>query len=347
VAAPGWRTDRALENELFQSGFNFEFFQAVRLLSRRNRTRKPVGRTAKPSEEIARFGARLSMGFPASAIHDIEHSDNPSDPPRVTVAFLSLTGTQGVLPFDYTDRLLARKVAKDSTLAAFFDLFNHRFVSLFYRAWEKHRAPILYEAGLLRHERPDTFTHSLFDLIGLGTHGLLGRMKVPDENLLYWAGLIAQRPHSATALRSILWGFLSVPVEILQNLGSWYGLDDPECSYLSEELPRNQLGEGAVIGDEVWDQQTRFRISVGPIGLSRFIDFLPDGPAMRQLEEVTKFLVGEAIAFDVQVILGAAEVPYCRLYDDATDAPRLGWMGWLKTESFAMDANDAIFALAG
>ncbi len=68
---------------------------------------------------------------------------------------------------------------------------------------------------------------------------------------------------------------------------------------------------------------------------------------MRQLEEITKFLVGEAIAFDVQVILGAAEVPYCRLQDDVTDAPRLGWMGWLKTESFATDANDAVFALAG
>ena len=31
--------------------------------------------------------------------------------------------------------------AGDFTLAAFFDLFNHRIVSLFYRAWEKHRFP--------------------------------------------------------------------------------------------------------------------------------------------------------------------------------------------------------------
>ena len=44
----------------------------------------------------------------------------------MTVAFLGLTGTQGVLPFCYTEWMIARKAAKDDTLAAFFDLFNHR-----------------------------------------------------------------------------------------------------------------------------------------------------------------------------------------------------------------------------
>ena len=46
------------------------------------------------------------------------------------------------------------------------------------------------------------------------------------------------------------------------------------------EMERNQLGEGAFLGDEVWDQQSRFRIRLGPLGLDRFIEFLPDAPAM-------------------------------------------------------------------
>jgi predicted component of type VI protein secretion system len=44
------------------------------------------------------------------------------------------------------------------------------------------------------------------------------------------------------------------------------------------------------------------------------------------------------------VSLRAQEVPYCRLDDEGFDAPRLGWMGWLKTGEFVTDAGDAVFA---
>jgi len=140
VAAPGGRTDPSLEEALFERGYEFEFFQAARLLARIFAGRKPVGGTARPHEEFARFGARLSMAFPPSAVHDIGRIPDAGDPVRMTVAFLALTGTQGVLPFCYTEWMLERKAAKDDTLAAFLDLFNHRLLSLFYRAWEKSTA---------------------------------------------------------------------------------------------------------------------------------------------------------------------------------------------------------------
>ena len=151
------------------------------------------------------------------------------------MAFLGLTGTQGVLPFCYTEWMLERKAAKDDTLAAFLDLFNHRLISFFYRAWEKHRPPVLYELGAARDQQPDAFTHSLYDLIGMGTEGLLGRMRIHDESLLLYAGLIAQRPHSASALRGILRDYFDVPVEIDQCVGDWYELDETDRCYLSPE----------------------------------------------------------------------------------------------------------------
>jgi type VI secretion system protein ImpH len=344
MATPGRRTDPSLEEALFQRGYDFEFFQAARLLSRIFADRKTVGGTAKPHEEFARFKARLSMAFPPSAVHDIERPGNPGDPACMTVAFLGLTGTQGVLPFCYTEWLLERKAAKDDTFAAFLDLFNHRLVSLFYRAWEKHRPPVLYELGAARDQRPDPFTHSLFDLIGMGTENLLGRMRIQDESLLLYAGLIAQRPHSASALRSILRDYFGVPVEIDQCVGDWYELDEADRSYLSQEQERNQLGEGAYLGEQVWNQQGRFRIRVGPLGLRHFLDFLPGGQAMAKLVQFTRYLAGQAMAFDVQVFLRASEVPYCRLDDEGVDAPRLGEMAWLKTREFLTDAGDAVFA---
>src|SRR5262245_9068353 len=342
MGSNGWRTDSSVTEALFGHGYEFEFFQAVRLLSRLMPHRKGVGGTAKPGGELVRFGARLSMEFPASAIHDIERLPDSPDFARMTVAFFALTGTQGVLPFHYTERMIARRAAKDDTLAAFLDLFNHRLVSLFYRAWEKHQAPILYEIAAARSERLDPFTHCLFDFIGMGTAALRGRMQVKDESLLLYAGLIAQRPHSATALRGVLSDYFCASVEVDQCLGSWYVLEDGDRCYLSDELERTQLGEGAFIGDEVWDQQARFRIRLGPVGLKRFTEFLPGNPAMTKLVELTTFITGRPMIFDVQVFLRAAEVPYCRLDDDGADAPRLGLMGWLKTAEFLSDAGDAV-----
>jgi type VI secretion system protein ImpH len=342
MAAPGRRTDSSLEESLFECGYEFEFFQAVRLLARLFAGRKPVGGTAKPHEEFARFVARLSMAFPPSAVHDIQRIGDSGDPVRMTVAFLGLTGTQGVLPFCYTEWMLERKAAKDDTLAAFFDLFNHRLVSFFYRAWEKHRPPVLYELSAARDQRPDAFTQSVFDLIGMGTAGLRGRMRIQDESLVLYAGLIAQSPHSASALRNILRDYFGVPVEIDQCVGDWYDLEEPDRCYLAPELERNQLGESAFLGEQVWNQQGRFRIRVGPLSLDEFLDFLPHGRAMAKLVQFTRYLVGQAMAFDVQVFLRATEVPYCRLDDEGVDAPRLGEMAWLKTREFLIDAGDAV-----
>ena len=147
MASSGRRTDPSLEESLFERGYEFEFFQAVRLLAGCFRDRKQVGGTAKPAGRSRPFSGPTVLAFPASAVHDIEHTPDSPDPARMTVAFMALTGTQGILPFCYTEFLLARKAGKDDTLAAFLDLFNHRLMSLFYRAWEKHHPTVLYESS--------------------------------------------------------------------------------------------------------------------------------------------------------------------------------------------------------
>jgi type VI secretion system protein ImpH len=343
MAAVGRRTDPLITEALFDRGFEFDFFQAVRLLRRLYPTRKPVGGAARPSDETVRFGAWLSLAFPASSIDFIDRPTDPGQPTRMTVTFLALTGIQGILPVFYTERLLAQKTSEESALADFLDLFNHRLVSLFYRAWEKHRFPVLYESAAIEGPSADLFTQSLFDLVGLGTNGLRGRMPVLDESLLRYAGLIAQRPHSASAVRSILRDFFGTRVEIDQCLGSWYELDEYDRAFLSPNLERNQLGVGAFIGDKVWDQQSRFRIRLGPIDFQRFQDFLPERSGISRMVALTRYLLGQALAFDVQLILRASEVPDARLTDAGPEAPRLGWSSWLKNSTFAQDAADAVF----
>ena len=200
MAAQERRTDPPLEQELFDEAYRFEFFQAVRLLERLFPNREPVGHDKPALNEVVRFRTRQTLSFPSSEIYELSRPENDHGaPPEMTVAFMGLTGPLGVLPHHYTELLMERTRYKDTALWSFFDIFNHRMISLFYRIWEKHRFPIAYERGDLDH-----FTSFLFDIIGMGTAGLRGRMSFNDQALIYYGGLVAQRPHSASAIASIL-----------------------------------------------------------------------------------------------------------------------------------------------
>lgn len=93
------RSDAArLEAALRDDPTSFSFFQAVRLLGRLRPSRQPVGGWADPSEEVARFAGSVSLAFPASELEALTLPEDPSAPARMRVAFLGLTGPQGVLP---------------------------------------------------------------------------------------------------------------------------------------------------------------------------------------------------------------------------------------------------------
>ena len=332
-----------LDDVLFEEGYRFDFFQAVRVLERLYPDRQAVGRDAPPSDEAVRFRSHLSLSFPPSAIYEVSRAEQGDGPARMTVAFMGLTGLLGVLPRHYTELLLERMRRKDEGLRDFLDLFNHRLISLFYRAWEKYRFPIAYERAVSKGEGEDPFTRHLFDLIGLGTKGLRGRLEVEDEPLLFYAGLLAQHPRSASALEGILKDYFEVAVTVTQFIGQWLPLSEANRSRLGWGESNNALGVSAVAGRRVWDQQAKFRLRLGPLTFDEFCRFLPSGDGFRTLAAITRFSAGEEFDFDVQLILKAAEVPWCRLGGREGPGMRLGWSTWLKSREFTGDAGDAVF----
>ena len=340
MAAQGGTENTSLapqfEQRLAGEACQFEFFQAIRLLERLRPDRAPVGRHVQPSREIARFTVNPLLAFPASAIQQI--TVHPGGQARMMVNFMGLTGPLGVLPVYYSQFVLERARARDSTAAAFFDLFNHRAISLFYRAWEKYRFTIAYERG----ER-DRFSHHLLDLIGMGTAHLQNRQPVHDDALIYYAGLVALHTRSVSALRGLLSDYFDVPVEIEQFVGAWYALaTDHQCSFEHGESLSEQLGGGAVVGDEVWEQQYGLRIILGPLTLEQYLDFLPNGAAHEPLRALTRFFCGKEFDFEVQLILRREEVPGCELGAEGPSRPQLGWLSWAKTAPADRDPGDTI-----
>ncbi|HEY3974396.1 MAG TPA: type VI secretion system baseplate subunit TssG [Candidatus Sulfotelmatobacter sp.] len=337
-AAPDLALSEVAE-KLRREPFSFDFFQAVRLLERFLPERTSVGQFAHPETEVARFGANPSLAFPASQIQGMEWPEQK--PAHMTVNFMGLTGPEGVLPNPYTTLLIERLRFNDSAPRDFLDIFNHRMISLFYRAWRKYRFDVACEEG----ER-DLFSRHLLSLLGLGTDGLRDRQAVTDDTLIYYAGLLAQRPRSAQALQQILADYFEVPVAIEQFAGGWYRLDrETQCRFSDGKSESDELGFGAVVGDEVWNQQSKVRVVLGPLSLERYADFLPDGSAWETLQAWVRFFSNDEWDFEVQLILEREQVPACTLGAEGVSGPQLGWVSWVKSVPFNRDPDDTVLAL--
>lgn len=337
------RTDspvtRSVEEQLWDEPYRFEFVQAMRLMQQFSRGRNGIGMFSQPGSELVRLGVPATLGFPASEIQSLEQT--AAGAPLMRVNFFGAVGALGVLPIYYTELVAERLQNRDSTLRDFLDLFQHRLLSLFYRAWRKYRFQIAFEQ-----EGTDLLSQYLLDLIGLGTKGLPGRQQVPDRSLLFYAGLLAQQPRSASALEQILWDYFGVPATVEQFLGAWRRLEpDAQCELDEAETDSQQMGLGAVVGDEIWDPHARVRIALGPLPLQRYLAFLPSGSLFEPLRALVRFFAGDELDFEVQLILRREEVPACELGSAGETAPQLGWLTWGKTQAMDRDPAETVLQL--
>jgi type VI secretion system protein ImpH len=268
----------------------------------------------------------------------------------MAISFLGLIGPTGVLPRHYTQLVIERTRHKDFSLRDFLDVFQHRLIALFYRAWRKFRFYVGYERAV-ESGRPgsDDFTQALLALVGLQTDHLRGRQQVDDETWLYYAGQFAHAPRNATSLAAMATDYLGVPARVMQFVGQWLYLSRSDQSALPS--PRNaswnnQLGQNVVIGERVWGVEQKFRLRIGPLTYDQFRRFLPCGDRLLRTAQFVRSYVGPEFDFDVQPVLLANEVPFCRL-GSVGEPSRLGWNTWLCSRSPARDGVDAVFVNEG
>jgi type VI secretion system protein ImpH len=369
----------SVRDRLFSAFYEFDFFQAVRVLERAMPERKPVGLDFAPADEIVRFRPNLSLAFPPAQIVALDAPGDERPNHLATVTFFGLYGVNGALPTHYTSMMmdlirdLPRSSPERRSLRDWLDVFNHRLISLFYRAWEKYRFHIPFERGEPRRKEPDTFTLAVRSLMGLGTPGLQNRLEVradddagrerltwdsasqpkqaalariDDLALLYYAGFFAQRPRNAVNLQALLADYFMLPVEVRQFRGGWLAIPPDRQTQLGE---LGTLGVDAVAGDKVWDVTARFRIRLGPLSYEAFEGLLPDRnpvPARKAfflVAQLARLFVGPELDFDVQLVLAAKDVPETCMGDGEGAGPHLGWNVWLISDTPAADADDAVF----
>jgi type VI secretion system protein ImpH len=326
-----------LNQVLFDEPYRFEFFQAIRLLERIYPDRVSVTESPAPGNEVVRFRGNPSLRFPPSEIHELKEvvdKDTGEKQVEMTVNFMGLVGISGVLPIHYSELIVGRRRYSDTALLSFLDMFTHRVISLFFKAWEKYRFPVQYERG------EDEFTSYLLDWVGLGTKGLQGRMGLDEERLIPYGGLIQQKPHSSSALEQILSDYYGVPARVIQFFGQWLDLDQESITRLG--LRNSTLGDDAIIGTRIWDQQSKFRLVMGALSFTQFKEFLPNGNAHKAFKSIIRYMTGLEYDFDIQLVLRAKQVPSCILTTRAKRRPMLGWTSWLKSTPFEKDDDQLV-----
>lgn len=346
MAAPGRRTDPDLNEQLFAAGHRFSFLQVVRLL---RRLRPPRALGGEPlADDPARFRAHVSLEFPAAEVQRVTAPAKPGGLSEVVVNFLGLIGPLGVLPRHYTQLALLQLRDRNPALVDFLDMFTHRVVALFARAWEKYHLPSQYERMVLEGRTPSgramPAPHALhlYQLMGLSSGLLRRRLGVRDHALLFYVGLMAQQPRSAAALRGVLTEYFEVAVEVRQFQGRWLALDLDARTAIGRTARNDVLGDTALVGDRVWDQQAKFRLRFGPLGYDAFCRLLPSGSAFAAVVALTRLFVGQEHDFDIQLVLRAADVPPCRLGAGGERAPRLGWSAFLLVRPAEQDSDAVV-----
>ena len=357
------RKNTSVITRLTEDPYNVSFLQAVRLLERssvfdsKNNNQKysfnkePVALFSPSNTESIRFSTNNALNFSSSEISKISSSFNAKGNQKwdVSVNFMGLTGSQGVLPYHYTEMMLKRLKMKDESLTHFLNLFNHRTVSLFYQASNKYKLPIEYERNKLNPPKTklrDDHSQVLLSLIGLGTKSLNNRLYIRDESLFYYSGLLSQQVKTTSGLKQILKNYFKIPVEINEFVGQWQPLiEDVRTRLPGRENPNGQnncLGRSVMLGENGWFAQGKINIVLGPLSKEQLQIFAPGTKALKSLNEIVQIYAGMEYSYDFIIKVKRSDIPN-KIQLSSKTQPVMGWNTWLSSrQNTSFNKNETL-----
>lgn len=320
-----------LLEELSREPWTHDFFQTLRSLEAAHPDKPRLGMSQRPKDDCVRLAQDPSMSFAPSVFSALQPGEHGL-PPRLVQRFFGLFGPNGPLPLHLTEFARERLLHhKDAGLVRFADLFHHRLLSLFYRAWAQAQPTVSYD-------RPaqDRFGDYIGALVGLGQPKLQRRDAAGDHVRLFFSGWLSRQVRSADGLRNMLSGFFRLPVTISEFSGHWLRLPADDVTRIGTGSPGCRLGNGAVLGGRVWDRQHKIQLRFGPLSLQQFESFLPGGTALPRLVALMRHYLCFELDWDLRLALARSEVAPARLGPTA----RLGWNTWVGRYTKSKDADE-------
>lgn len=312
----------------------YDLYTLLRWVDARAGAPVRLGRAAHPGEEPLRIGQQPSLAFAPATLASATPAHEGALP-RVSIYSFGLFGPNGPLPLHLTE--YARDRARnhdDPVLSAFADLFHHRLILLFYRAWADAQPTVS-----LDHGRAARFDAYLASLIHQGLPSQLQRDEIPAHARYFMAGHLVRQTRNPEGLQQILRAYLGVPVEVVELVAHWLPVEPGQRTTLRARSPTRTLGGGAMLGIAVRDVQSKFELRLGPLSREQYRDLLPGTRRARQVAQWVHHYIGLEWAWDMRLILAADQV----IGHTLGPGQPLGWGSWLGMRASAADADDLVY----
>jgi type VI secretion system protein ImpH len=327
--------DLGLLARLEAEPWNYDMFHALRLVECLFADKPRLGTSTRVADDPLRLAQDPSLAFAPSTLASFKRGKLGSY--RMANWGFGVFGPNGPLPLHLTEFAYDRvHNANDATFVRFLDIFHHRMLSFFYRAWANSQPAAHFD-------RPgeDRFSLYVGSLLGIGLPSLRGRDAIPDLAKLHLAGHFTRQVRNAEGLAAIVSAFFAVAARVEPFRGDWVELPPEYRCRLGSSPLNGTLGRSAIAGARVWSCQHKFRLVLGPMGIDDHRRLIPGGQSMRRLADMVRNYIGDEYAWEVNLILKRDEVPPLRL--GAEGKAQLGWTSWLRSRPPERDAGHLVY----
>lgn len=324
-----WWQDTSVTDHLFRQFGRFEFIQATRLL---RHVPYQMDQTQWANE--FQFGSSLALSFPKTEIEHLAQSDERIE---MTSLVVGLTGTQGALPYTYTNKLKQSSRQQRREIQAFLGLFNHTLTVQYVDASLVHHLPVRYEV-----EQENHYLNILHALNGyISSHHQHNEL---DEYFAEFSGLMQGQNNTAHALTTMLTCIFKQKVMVKEFIREKFYLSDEQKTCLGGAQP-SLLGINTFCGDIIEQIDGKIEIQIGPVKRKQYLDFLPSGRASTQLKYILETWCSPTLLVDLRLILDQADVqPFCL---DSVHQMGLGQGIFLTSQASNQDNQDTCYSLIG
>lgn len=319
------RLDRLFAGLLRQAP-RMGFMQFCRLLEDGRPDWQGFGTQETAMTEPVRFRPQPRVGFPAGEVARVEiDEEDDAAVPTVRTTFMGLYGVDAAMPSHLIDEIVLREEGSE-VVQAFLDQFNHRFVTLLYRAWKKYRYPEQFRAG-----GRDAHSRRLLCLAGFGWGDKPGRSGLGDARMLALLGLLVQHTRTADGLAGMV--AMAVPGVEATVDEFWpvtTRVDRPLALGANRggaELRHGGLGGAYVLGRRMVYRSKAVRLTLRPADAGQAQGLLPGAQLHADLMAFLRLYIGVKADVHLRMQVRTTWLPSPVIGQTVQNdpAPRLGW----------------------
>ncbi len=320
MAATDRKPSTALSHleQLAGAAGKYSFSAAMRIVECAFAERPRLGESQRPSEDAVRLAQQATLGFSGMPIERLERGGPAGRYGTLSVRYPGLFGPNGPLPLHFTEYVVDRaKHGGDRTLRDFINVFQHRLLSMYWRAISSAQPVVQLDRP--EDDRFATYYSSLAGLQSLESDALDPR--IPRARR-HWVSHFARPVRNTEGLEAILSGFFETPVCVEEFVGDWVDLPSAGLALGGA----NSLGSDTFLGESFWDCSQSIRVVFTSLDLEHYERLLPSGESWPLIEQLISSYIGAELAWDVRFVLSPGESQQLKL----DGSRRLGWTTWLQ-----------------